>query len=233
MRHPATYLREATVAYREYVHTRNPAPEDVDRSPGEPYWYCFDKGRARFFVLDTRTRRWDRGPNDGRSQIIDDQQMTRLLTWMTDYKDDLKFVVTSVPFVAQIDESSTSLDWYAKDEPQQRARFAEPGNTPNPANDKWSAHRFKRQRDQIIEHIASNCIEQLIFLTGDMHCCYHATMRIGTGSKYECTTVHELAGGPGESASAGARGRTSSCGTGGTRPAEPTTTSCSIDFTAK
>ena len=35
-----------------------------------------------------------------------------------------------------------------------------------------------------------------MFLTGDMHCCYHATMRIGDGSKYECTTVHELAGGP-------------------------------------
>jgi hypothetical protein len=29
-----------------------------------------------------------------------------------------------------------------------------------------------------------------------MHCCYHATMRVGAGSKYEAITVHELAGGP-------------------------------------
>jgi len=29
-----------------------------------------------------------------------------------------------------------------------------------------------------------------------MHGCYHATMRIGKGSKYASTVVHELAGGP-------------------------------------
>jgi hypothetical protein len=67
---------------------------------------------------------------------------------------------------------------------------------PNPVNDKWSAIRFKRQRDEIIDFIAHNGIEHLVFLTGDMHCCYHATMQIGAGSKYESTTVHELAGGP-------------------------------------
>jgi hypothetical protein len=44
----------------------------------------------------------------------------------------------------------------------------------------------------------------LIFLTGDMHCCYHASMRIATREniaiglhpKYESLVVHELAGGP-------------------------------------
>ena len=36
--------------------------------------------------------------------MIDEQQMARCSTWMTDYRRRLKFVVTSVPFVAQIDE---------------------------------------------------------------------------------------------------------------------------------
>ena len=76
------------------------------------------------------------------------------------------------------------------------------------------------QRDQIIEHIATNGIEQLVFLTGDMHCCYHATMRIGTGSKYE--SHHGPRAGRRARQSAAARGRggvhTAAC-TGRTAPA--------------
>src|SRR4029077_7550943 len=47
-----------------------------------------------------------------------------------------------------------------------------------------------------------NNIERLVFLTGDMHCCYHATMQVGerhqrtVGSKYDSITVPELAAGP-------------------------------------
>lgn len=198
------YLREAMVAYREYVHARNPAPNDGDRGSAESYWYHFDKGAARFFVLDTRTRRFDNGGTAG--QIIDPTQMQALLAWTTDHKDDLKFVVTSVPFVAQINDCSSedNPNWYAQDQatgerdsarlPTSEHPMAE--RSLNPANDKWSAPRFKAQRDEIIKHIADNSIEHLVFLTGDMHCCYHATMRIGAGSKYDCTTVHELAGGP-------------------------------------
>src|SRR6202011_2011294 len=79
---------------------------------------------------------------------------------------------------------------------QSNGGAAADGQPLNPANDKWSADRFQPQRDEIINHIASKNIEHLVFLTGDMHCCYHATMRIGAGSKYQSTTVHELAGGP-------------------------------------
>ena len=47
-----------------------------------------------------------------------------------------------------------------------------------------------------------------MFLTGDMHCCYHATMRIGNDlKKYESITVHELAGRTSQPAPAGARRR--------------------------
>lgn len=203
---PRDYLREARAAYSEYADALSPA-----RAGGESiqkdgaYWYTFDKGMAHFFVLDTRTNR----RNHGAAAIIDNEQMLRLLDWLTQHHDDLKFVVTSVPFVAQINEpaSNEKNDWFKKEsrtdarEPATKADAAAPA-TPSPPrrnseHDKWSAQRFQRQRDQVIEHIAANGIERLVFLTGDMHCCYHATMRIGRGGrKYESITVHELAGGP-------------------------------------
>lgn len=191
---PDTYLSEATVAYREYAHAISPNKNDPDstRRKSGPYWYRFDKGGTRFFVLDTRTERFD---TSSPAQMIDEDQMARLLDWMCDYKDDLKFVVTSVPFVAEINDAGS----------RRTLRWTDDVAAPlNNDNDKWSARRFQKQRDQIIEHISSQHIQRLIFLTGDMHCCYHASMRIATtrhvpiGSepKYESIIVHELAGGP-------------------------------------
>jgi hypothetical protein len=121
--------------------------------------------------------------------MIGDAQMRLLLKWMNTFKDDLKFIVTSVPFVAEVNEAQRAAvrRWYQGEEQ---------GGPRNSENDKWCAPQFRRQRDQIIEYIADHNIEKVVFLTGDMHCCYHASMRIGAGSKYESITVHELAGGP-------------------------------------
>ena len=197
---PITYFNEANAAYREYVQAISPQQHDADESRKKfgPYWYRFDKGVTRFFVLDTRTQRYD---NSASARMIDDDQMSQLLQWMSCYKNDLKFVVTSVPFVAQINDagSERTPQWNQDATPQKN------GATPrHQENDKWSAARFKNQRDQIIEHISSQHIRRLIFLTGDMHSCYHASMRIATKSgvligsepKYESVIIHELAGGP-------------------------------------
>jgi phosphodiesterase/alkaline phosphatase D-like protein len=202
---PDDYLRPATAAYREYVHGRHPgrAGNGATGAAGaDPLWYQFDKGCARFFVLDTRTRRVNHDP-PADSQMLDDAQMERLLAWMAEYRHDLKFIVTSVPFVAQISASprQDDPDWFSA------THTAGPGHPPgsgraprsrqgNDGNDTWSADRFRSQRDRVIEYIAAQGIEHVVFLTGDMHCCYHATMQIGGGSRYESTTVHELAGGP-------------------------------------
>jgi hypothetical protein len=211
---PRTYLEEATVAYREYAHAMNPPPRtrtDEARQSRGPFWYKFDKGCTRFFVLDTRTQRFN-GPDN--PQIIDDAQMCELLKWMTDYKNDLKFVVTSVSFVAQVNEARSEQipRWNKRPasepgQPSAGAARADPSDSKeqrlNSENDKWSSDRFERQRSQIIDHIAEHSVEHLVFLAGDMHCCYHATMRItpqspsiGPRPKYESITVHELAGGP-------------------------------------
>jgi hypothetical protein len=184
---PTVYLREALAAYREYVAVRHPRPDGrwTPSPNGGPYWYCFSHGRARFFVLDTRTRR-----NNGRGEIVDAEQLHALLRWLSESpRDNLKFVVTSVPFVAEFDEAVV----------QEERRWADtvrPGTRRNAENDKWSAERFRGQRNRIIEHIHDHRIDHVVFLTGDMHCCYHARMRIGTGTRYQSVVVHELAGGP-------------------------------------
>ena len=178
---PGRYLRQSTTAYREYADALNP-PERNGHAAlnGEPLWFTFDKGAAHFFVMDTRTQRWNK-----KREVIDRDQMRALLKWLTEHRNALKFVVTSVPFVAEINISAADItyDWY------------DPGR--NSEQDKWTAPQFKDQREEIIEHIQCDKIEHLVFLTGDMHCCYHATMRIGKGAtRYESTVVHELAGGP-------------------------------------
>jgi hypothetical protein len=130
--------------------------------------------------------------------MIDPPQLERLLAWMLEHRDALKFVVTSVPFVAEVNDAQKNAapDWYDAGEARPR----------NPANDKWSAAQFKAQRDRIIEFIGTEQLERVVFLTGDMHCCYHASMRIfkpshneppvRAQSKYESIIVHELGAGP-------------------------------------
>jgi phosphodiesterase/alkaline phosphatase D-like protein len=200
------YLREAMVAYREYVHALSPTSQKPEETG--PLWYTFTKGRAHFFVLDTRTQRFNkRGSAARQPQIIDDAQMNALKQWMGGCaRTELKFVVTSVPFVAEINEPASNArgDWY---EHERIGRANRGKRWRNSEQDKWSASQFRAQREEIIDYIADQDIGHLVFLTGDMHCCYHATMRVEKkqarkdlipkdSAKYESTLVHELAGGP-------------------------------------
>jgi phosphodiesterase/alkaline phosphatase D-like protein len=100
------------------------------------------------------------------SIIVSPQQMTRLKDWLKANRDAVKFVATAVPFVGE-------------------ARNGE---------DKWTGSAFRHQRDELIEFIAFESISNLVFLTGDMHCSYHATMTIprATGD----LVIHELMSSP-------------------------------------
>jgi hypothetical protein len=158
---PRQYLEAALPAYMEYVHSRHP-----DGS----FFYDFHHGAAQFFVMDTRTGRRRRSD----SQMIDDVQMKGFKSWLTRHKNDLKFVVSSVPFVAELTPAADSME----------------------ADDKWCGRTFRWQRDEIIDFIKREGIEHVVFLVGDMHCAYHASMSIGTGHRWLRQTIHELAGGP-------------------------------------
>ena len=114
--------------------------------------------------------------------MIGSEQMRQFEEWLEEHRDKLKFVVSSVPFVAQVRASSDEGRAFDKSKPGEASR------------DKWSGKSFREQRESLIDFIHDRRIRKLVFLAGDMHCCYHATMRIGPA--FDCSTIHELGGGP-------------------------------------
>ena len=201
----AEYLKHAGRAYWEFVHCRQveDVAKDSSRKNG-PFYYDFQYGDACFFVMDTRTKRMLNLNKPEPPEMICEDQLQRFEKWLTDesHKDKLKFVVSSVPFVAEV-------------RPIKRKDDSEESHG---AVDKWCGERFKKQRERIIEFIFTRNIRRLVFLCGDMHCCYHATMRIGKPDRRSgklgrrggepdrrtdteigaerSVTVHELAAGP-------------------------------------
>ncbi len=101
------------------------------------------------------------------NQMIGDQQLERFCQWLQTHRDAVKFVVSSGPFVGEVRN----------------------------ANDKWTGAAFRHQREQIIEFIAQHNIPNIVFLTGDRHNAYHATMTIETPAG-NSLTVHELMSSP-------------------------------------
>ena len=145
-------------------------------------------------IMDRRgSSFWIRGPNadaaltrnlidkDPSTRMIGKEQMAAFRDWLSagqkDHPGALKFVVSSVPFVAEV-------------------RPSEPEQQIDRSDDKWSGAPFRRQREEIIELIDAQRIENVVFLVGDMHCAYHASMTIGKGRRWERLRIHELAGGP-------------------------------------
>lgn len=133
-------------------------------SYGRKLYYKFDYGQIRFFVLDVRSER-----DGGKSRMIGSKQMADFLQWLDDHRDDLKFVVTPVPIVVDL-------------------------KTPLPAGDKWCGDSYKSQRERILDFIGSEGIRPPVFLTGDMHCSYHARMRLTRSAT--SFTLHELMSSP-------------------------------------
>ena len=106
--------------------------------------------------------RTERHSSSGR--MIGTRQISVFKKWLTTNKDKLKFVVTSVPFVGEVRNYG----------------------------DTWNASDFRQQREEIIEHIGQYQIGKLVFLTGDMHNSYHATLKI----EAKPLVIHELMSSP-------------------------------------
>jgi hypothetical protein len=184
-RRPEEYFDPAWQAYKEYVHCRQPGG-----NVGATLFYDFQYGKTPFFVLDTRGERYTH-----RGEMISERQMRKLKRWLVAHKKELKFVVSSVAFLAELrreedrdDESrSENRDERSRAEPSREKRREE-------RDDKWCGEAFREQRDEILAHVFDKGIERLVFLVGDMHCTYHATTTLGRFGRR--VTLHELAGGP-------------------------------------
>lgn len=161
------YLKHGRRAYREFAHSRH----NEDHGPSEALDHTFECGGVYFFLLDTRSKRCV-----ATGEMIDAAQLSRLERWLLAHRDDVKFVVSSVPIVAQVKASGDER------------------RTGGGVFDKWAGGPFETQRRKLLSFLHAQKIEQLVFLVGDMHCTYQAHMRIGTPSRR--TTLQELAGGP-------------------------------------
>ncbi len=140
----AQLLRSAALkVYWEFQHSHNP-----DTAAGN-YYYQFNCGAAKFFVLDVRTQR-----DSTRKRIVETQQLNELKGWLLANKDDLKFIVTSVPFIA-------------------RPRGG--------GSDKW--HGFREQRESLLDYLLEKDIQRTVFLTGDMHSSMVSELTLKAGKK--------------------------------------------------
>src|SRR5262249_34778461 len=103
-------------------------------------------------------------------QMISTVQLDAFVRWLTEHAAEPKFVVSSIPFVAEVRDR----------------------------DDKWCGDQFRLQREALIETLAEKQIGRLCFLTGDMHSSYHLTMTITPppAAARAPFTIHELMASP-------------------------------------
>lgn len=137
----------AIEAYRCYQVVHGPALKRVNE-PGLTnailhYWYTFESGPARFFVMDVRTERYHRARPP---ELISEQQEQALREWLVAERGGLKFVVSAVPFFPDV-----KLAGWAMAE----------------RNDKWAG--FLHQRQRLLDFMRDEGVRRTVFLSGDVH----------------------------------------------------------------
>ncbi|PTL77063.1 alkaline phosphatase [Vitiosangium sp. GDMCC 1.1324] len=145
----------AMMAYRSYqvVHgpvlVREGQPERTNALHG--YWYTFQLGPARFFMMDTRTERLNLAAPP---QIISAEQLEAFKQWLLEDREGLKFVGSSVPLFPDV-KLSGELEWERKD--------------------KWAG--FLLQRQKLLEFMREERVKRVVFLSGDVHVSFWSELR--------------------------------------------------------
>jgi len=86
--------------------------------------------------------------------MISEEQMEALKNWMSKNRDNLKFIVSAVPFFPDIPKFSKE--------------------------DRWSFKHFVEQRKEILDFISNNNIKRVVFLSGDVHRTMWSTLKSNT-----------------------------------------------------
>jgi alkaline phosphatase D len=136
-------------AYQTYQMSHSPIFEiQGDRIVGTPdrFWYTFHDGCSDFFVTDTRTERY-LAKNQAERQIIGDEQMVALKSWLNDGSGRVKFMASSVPVFPETKMSS---------------------------GDKWAG--FPTQQSELLDFIWQHQIPRVVMLSGDVHSSFTAEL---------------------------------------------------------
>ena len=174
----------AMAAYFNYQWSHGP------RSFGKHLHYRFECGGYPFFVIDTRTQRFKddhEGLRDnhllGKPQIdpMHKGQLQQLLDWLSEQQNAIgnapKFIVTSSVFVPNaMDERLDPFQPPPVDALTPTAPFPdtvekdvyESNRKRREDSDSWPA--YPQTRTAILKHIVENKIQNVVFLSGDIHC---------------------------------------------------------------
>ena len=153
----------AVDAYLSYQWSHGP------RTWGRRLYYRFECGGLPFFVLDTRTQRFIEGPKGdlARNNLLGRPtlpgappgQLQRLLDWLSEQQGARgnvpKFVVTSGVFVPNPMSTRTPM---AETDPEALEK-----------SDGWPA--FPATRSAVLRRIVEDRVQNVVFLSGDIHCC--------------------------------------------------------------
>lgn len=154
-------------SYMSYQWSHSP------RNFGRRLYYSFACAGYPFFVLDTRTQRFINKIkcNDsdnhmlGRPSLSDEDepgQLERLLDWLQKQQNDIgdapKFIVTSSVFTPNPVSARAKMDVADRE-----------------ASDSWPG--FPNTRKEILSCIIKHNVQNVIFLSGDIHCANVARMR--------------------------------------------------------
>lgn len=169
-------------SYMSYQWSHGP------RTYGRLFYYNFECAGYPFFVLDTRTQRFkddDVGLEDnhllGRPSIdkASPGQLAQFLAWLSDQqktrKNVPKFVVSSSVF-APNDMGERNDDGKGP-----AADVMSANRKRRDESDSWPA--YPNTRKAILEHIVKEGIQNVVFLTGDIHCSNIARIAITVGGK--------------------------------------------------
>ncbi|HLM45863.1 MAG TPA: alkaline phosphatase D family protein [Myxococcaceae bacterium] len=145
----------AMMAYRSYQLVHGPAlvREGVEGRTNtlDGYWYTFQLGPARFFMMDTRT---ERSYLAAPPEMIGPRQLDAFKQWLLEDREGLKFVGSSVPFFPDV-KLAGYMEWERKD--------------------KWAG--FLLQRQKLLEFMRDEGVKRVVFLSGDVHVSFWSELR--------------------------------------------------------
>ena len=169
-------------AYMSYQWSHGP------RTYGRLLYYRFECAGYPFFVLDTRTQRF----KDDKVGLDDNHllgrppidkacpgQLELLRTWLSDQqktrKNVPKFIVTSSVF------APNDMGERTCDDKDRNTDIMNANRERRDKSDSWPA--YPNTRKAILEHIVKEGIQNVVFLSGDIHCGNIARMNISVGGK--------------------------------------------------
>jgi len=176
-------------AYRSYQWSHGP------RSHGDYLYYAFQCGGYPFFGLDTRTQRF----KDDLAGLADNHMLGRptidpafpgqlgyFRDWLSEQQKKNgnvpKFVISSSVFAPnamneRIDSDGPDALFNANKERREES-------------DSWPC--YPNTRRAIVEHIVANKIQNVVFLTGDIHCSNIARLSFAVGGKDSKITAYDV-----------------------------------------